>query len=167
MNIYLTGMMGSGKSVIGSALAAQREMDFIDLDAYIEEKEALSIPEIFARHGETGFRERETRALQEVARSEDQIIATGGGIILRDCNIQCMQETGLIVFIDRSVEAIVDDILLEDRPVLQGDLSKVQEVHKNRFKRYTQTCDIQFSNHYAEIEQAMHALHIQLNELSM
>ena len=78
--IILIGFMGSGKSTIGKYVAEKQNLNFVDLDLYIEDKQKLTIPEIFNQNGERYFRELEFKYLQECVNKAD-IIATGGGII--------------------------------------------------------------------------------------
>ena len=84
--IFLVGMMGAGKSTIGKALAALMGTKFVDLDRELEERCGVSIPHIFETEGEAGFRCRETRLLQEYARAADMVVATGGGVVIREEN---------------------------------------------------------------------------------
>lgn len=79
MRIYLIGFMGSGKSTLGKRLARRLDYGFQDLDHLLEEQQHMSIPEIFSRHGEEYFREREREVLHQTALHDNMVIATGGG----------------------------------------------------------------------------------------
>ena len=87
-NIYLIGMMGSGKTVTGKDLAERLNYTFVDLDAEIQAKEGRSIPEIFAGSGEPYFRDVESSVLEHFSKKNGQVIATGGGIVLREENVR-------------------------------------------------------------------------------
>ena len=94
-NIVLIGFMGTGKSSCGKALATRLGSAFIDLDKYIETKEKMSIPEIFAAKGEAYFREKEREAVRAVVRRKGVVIATGGGTIKDEGNFALLKERGV------------------------------------------------------------------------
>lgn len=104
MNIYLTGMMGCGKTTLGALLAEHTGTEFLDMDAQIVKKAGKSIPQIFAESGEDGFREIETRVLSEIAERDGLVVACGGGVILLERNVKLMKQSGKIYFIDRAPE---------------------------------------------------------------
>ena len=82
-NIVLVGPMGSGKSHVGRLLATRLGLGFADVDAGVEADAGMPIPAIFAREGEAGFRAREARILAGILAGADQVVATGGGAVLR------------------------------------------------------------------------------------
>lgn len=145
-NLYLTGMMGSGKTTIGSLLAAWVQAEFIDLDELIVRREGKSIGEIFATQGEEAFRSMETAALKETTVKSYAIIATGGGAILKEENIEIMRNSGVIAFIDRPLAAILQDVELSTRPLIAGGKEKVKEIFINRIELYRSRCDIRVEN---------------------
>ena len=104
--IFLTGYMGSGKTTLGRALAADMGIEFIDLDHYIEQRYRKSIAQLFAEKGEEGFREVERRMLHEVGEFEDVIISTGGGTPCFFDNIEYMNGQGTTVYLDVPVERL-------------------------------------------------------------
>lgn len=93
MNICLIGFMGCGKTTVGQALSAQLGYEWIDLDAYIEEKAQKDIPTLFKEDGEPYFRKLEQECLQEVVQKENSVISTGGGVVTSTENIKVLQET--------------------------------------------------------------------------
>ena len=105
-NLYLIGMMGSGKTVTGRALGALLKRSFLDLDEYLEKKLARSIPDIFETEGEIFFREQETKILNEISKKDLQVIATGGGVILRADNVSRMKNTGRLIYLAASSEML-------------------------------------------------------------
>jgi shikimate kinase len=107
MNIYLVGFMGTGKSVVGQELARQKKWKFLDLDQLIELRQKSAISDIFAKKGESYFRKAETKALKEVAKEENFVIACGGGIVTRQENILVMKDTGIIVCLSATPAVIL------------------------------------------------------------
>jgi shikimate kinase len=97
--IYLTGMMGSGKSTVGPRLAERLGYDFADLDNAIMFGAGTSIARIFDQEGEAGFRRRERSALKRTARSGRIVIATGGGTLAQPRNLDWAREHGVIVYL--------------------------------------------------------------------
>ena len=130
MNIYLTGMMGCGKTTLGALLAEQAGAEFLDMDAQIVREEGKSIPQIFAEAGEDGFREIETRVLSEIAERDGLVVACGGGVVLLERNVEIMKQSGKIYFIDRAPEEILQGMDMSGRPVLRDGEKTFQEVYK-------------------------------------
>ena len=146
-HVYLTGMMGSGKTTIGRMLAQRLGCPFVDADERIEQAAGVKIARIFELEGEAGFRERETRALREIAAGKPCVVATGGGAVLRDENVALMRRTGVVVLLDRSLSDMVRDVSQEERPNLAGDKAeRMQALYEARKDRYRETCDIAFDN---------------------
>ena len=106
IRIFLTGYMGSGKTTLGRALAADLNVQFIDLDHYIEQRYRKTIAQLFAEKGEDGFREIERRMLHEVGEFEDVIISTGGGTPCFFDNIEFMNTQGTTIYLDVPVERL-------------------------------------------------------------
>jgi len=107
-NIALIGFMGTGKTAVGRLLAEATGKAFLELDAAIAEKAGLTIPEIFDREGEAGFRHRETTAVAEAANRNNTVIACGGGVVLTTININRLRETGRIVLLTAARDVILE-----------------------------------------------------------
>jgi shikimate kinase len=121
-NIILIGPMGSGKSTIGHIMAKKLNREFQDSDHYIEHKTGVDIPRIFDVEGECGFRDRETLALQELLNQNNQVIATGGGSVVREENQTLLKSTGFVIFLDTSVNQQMHRLRWDkNRPLLQTD----------------------------------------------
>ena len=120
--VVLTGFMGTGKTVVGKALAAILGCDFIDTDTLIEEREGRSIPEIFSQRGEETFRALERDLCLELAGRENLVIATGGGTLVPEESFDALSTRGRI-FLLHSEPEIIAARLSEDRsrPLLKGD----------------------------------------------
>jgi shikimate kinase len=93
-------MMGAGKSSVGACLRRRTGLGLFDMDDIVASKFGLSIPEVFAEHGEKKFREAETAALRCVRTEDQAIIITGGGIVLRKENVEILKSQGVIVWLD-------------------------------------------------------------------
>lgn len=104
LRVFMIGPMGSGKSTVGRILASLLDCDFVDSDAEIEARCGADIPWIFDVEGETGFRRREAAVLSELAQRPKVVIATGGGAVVTEINRQLMSETGVVVYLEVSVE---------------------------------------------------------------
>ena len=119
INLYLIGMMGSGKTTVGRELAAKIGYGFCDTDAVIEKVAGKSINDIFTSDGEEGFRELEGKVLGELAAFTRLAIATGGGIVLRRENWSYLQQ-GLVIWLDVPVEILLSRLAGDTtRPLLQ------------------------------------------------
>ena len=113
--VFLIGYMGCGKTTLGEVLARQMQCRFIDLDEYIEARQAMSIVKIFDEMGESRFRELETEALHEVAAMTDVIVGCGGGTPCHGDNMDLMNRAGTTVWLTTSPERITDRLLLPDQ----------------------------------------------------
>ena len=105
-SIVLIGMMGAGKSSVGRCLQRRTRLALLDTDEIVASKFGMSIPEIFAEHGEKKFREAETEALRRVRTEEQTIIITGGGIVLRKENVEILRSQAVIVWLDGDEETL-------------------------------------------------------------
>lgn len=121
--VALVGLSGSGKSTVGRALAERLGWPLRDTDALIEAAAGMGIPAIFASEGEAGFRAREGAALAEALGGEPCVVATGGGIVLREANRALLRERALVVWLDAPTDALVARLRAHDevRPLLAGD----------------------------------------------
>ncbi len=139
-NIVLIGFMGTGKSSCGKSLATRLGCAFVDLDKYIESKEKMSIPEIFASKGEAYFREKEREAVREVVQRKGVVIATGGGTIKDEENFALLKERGVIVCLTADVDTILARTARRgERPMLDGQEDRrkgVEELLASRQRMY-------------------------------
>lgn len=134
-NIVLIGMPGCGKTTLGKLLAAKLKMEFYDADDVLEQREPYSIKEFFAQ-GEEVFREAEQRTAEFLARKENCVIAAGGGVVKKAASMDAYAKNGIIVFIDRSADAIVNDVEIKTRPLLAAGTQRVYELYDERIELY-------------------------------
>ncbi len=137
INIVLMGMPGSGKSTVGNALARKLGRPFIDTDEVIIEREGLHTSKIIEQKGEPYFRDRETEVVMEVSKLQGYVIATGGGVVLREENMKALKQNGIVVFLDRNILNLSKD----GRPLSQGE-DALQKLYKERIDLYTKYADI-------------------------
>lgn len=120
--IVLVGMMGSGKTAIGKALAARLDVPFVDSDAAIEEAAAISIAEIFERDGEAFFRKREAEVIDRLLAGDPCILSTGGGAYLTETVRDAIAAKGAAVWLDASLGTLWERVRHKDtRPLLRTD----------------------------------------------
>jgi len=121
-NIYLLGYMGSGKSTIGKKLAKKFEVDFIDLDKYIEEKQNSSISQIFELVGETEFRKIEKDTLIEISKMENKVVSLGGGTPCFFNNMEIINNSGFSIYLKMPIGMLVSRLINAkvQRPLIKG-----------------------------------------------
>ncbi|MCZ2223348.1 MAG: shikimate kinase [Chitinophagales bacterium] len=122
MKIFLIGMMGSGKSFLGKQIAGKLQLSMFDLDNLIEAKEKSSIEEIFSKKGEKYFREIETKILRSFSNEESFVLATGGGAACFNNNMEWMNEEGITVWLNETIDIITERLLNEkkQRPLIKN-----------------------------------------------
>ena len=143
-NIYLIGLMGSGKTTLGKSLAKKLNRPFIDTDQLIEQKSGVDVSMIFEFEGEIGFRERETKLLSEIALKKDHIVSTGGGIILSKYNRDVITKSGIIFYLKtQPAELFIRLQNDKTRPLLQGAnlKEKLTKIYAERWPLYEMTAD--------------------------
>ena len=144
-SIYLVGPMGAGKSTLGRLLAAELKLDFYDSDKVIEERSGANIPWIFDMEGEAGFREREEQAIDELTQMPNIVLATGGGVVMREANRQHLSARGTVVYLRTSVEQqLARTAKDKNRPLLQtaNPEQVLRELFAKRDPLYLEVADI-------------------------
>lgn len=145
-NLVLCGFMGCGKTTVGKKTAKLLGLPFCDLDEYIEQKESMKISEIFAEFGEEGFREREARAVKEVAQTGGMVVACGGGTVLFPENIEAFHQNGSVIVLLYVPLVLLQERLKTDtqRPLLQKPNRQqvIAELYKQRIPRYRAAADL-------------------------
>ena len=139
-NLILVGMPGSGKTTVGSLLAASLGRSFYDADGEIEKKLGCSIPAFFAQRGEAAFRAVETEVLAELGKRSGCVIATGGGCVTRGENYDLLHQNGEIIWLRRSLA----ELPVEGRPVSQS--RSLPELYREREPAYRRFADLCVDN---------------------
>ena len=141
-NIFLIGMMGSGKSQTGPDLANLLNYAFIDLDDVIENASKQSISDIFEKDGEQGFRALEKQVLKEIIQHHSLVIATGGGLVTVPENWGILHQ-GIVIWLDLDLKRSIERIQSDDkkRPLLDDDdLSKnFSQIYESRKPMYSES----------------------------
>lgn len=121
-NIVLVGFMGTGKTTVGKLLSDHTGMPLVDMDALIAQQAGKTINDIFAQDGEAHFRALERQMAQTLSDRQNQVVSTGGGIVLNPDNIADFQTSGLVVCLLASAATVLDRVRHDtSRPLLAGD----------------------------------------------
>ncbi len=138
-NIILVGFMGTGKTSVGKLLAQRLNMEFLDMDDVIVEREGKSIPHIFNESGEPYFRMLERKLVEELSKQSGLVIAAGGGIVLNSNNIADFSRTGVVVCLNATPEVILKRVGNDtNRPLLMSNdrMQKIRDLLESRRKLY-------------------------------
>ena len=139
-SIVLIGMPGCGKTTVGRALAGKLGRTFVDLDEEIVRRAGMSIPEIFAREGEAGFRERESALVREFGERTGLVVSTGGGVVTRRENYIPLKQNGLLLHLRRDPASLPTD----GRPLSQA--TAPEELWRRRAPLYAAFADGEIDN---------------------
>jgi shikimate kinase len=122
-SVVLVGMMGVGKSSIGRRLATRLALPFVDADTEIEKAAGMSIPDIFARHGEPDFRSGEARVIARLLDAGPQVLATGGGAFMNEATRAAIKAKGVSIWLSAEFDVLMRRIAKrkDDRPMLATD----------------------------------------------
>ena len=144
-HIYLIGFMGTGKTTISHKLQEMTGAKEVDMDAWIVEKNDMTINDMFDKFGETYFRYRETDEVREIAGTAPAIVSCGGGAVLRQENTQMMKNGGRIVLLTATPETVYERVKNStDRPLLNGHMNVeyIASMMEKRRELYAGACDI-------------------------
>lgn len=139
-NIVLIGMPGCGKSTLCKGVAKNTGKTFVDMDAEIVRIAGMTIPEIFEKYGEAHFRDLETEVAKNLGKEKGQVIATGGGVILRPENMDALRQNGRVVFVERPLEVLA----MDGRP-LSKDFETLKSMYEKRFPLYNKYGQLNFT----------------------
>jgi len=128
-NIVLVGPMGSGKTTVGRRLAHELKQDFFDTDHEIIDKTGVTIDHIFDIEGEEGFRDRESKILENFCQMSNIILATGGGIVILPKNREILKNAGLVVYLSSSVDQLLRRTAKsKTRPLLENSTDREKTI---------------------------------------
>ena len=167
-NIVLIGFMGAGKTSISEYLKTLFAMDVIEMDQIIAEREGMSIPDIFATYGEEYFRNCETELLKKMQSRKNVLISCGGGVVLRECNVEQMKKNGRVVLLTASPEEVYERVKdSDDRPVLAGrkNVKGIAELMEARREKYEAAADIIVNTDHKTVLQVCEELVQRLTEM--
>jgi shikimate kinase len=146
--LFLIGYRGSGKTTVGQLVADRLGWSFVDADAVLEERHGRTIREIFVAEGEAGFREKEAAVLADLCRRTNAVIATGGGIVLREANRELLKRHGLVAWLAADAQTLLariqaDPTTADRRPALAGGgLAEVEQLLTAREALYRACADV-------------------------
>jgi len=161
--------MGSGKSAVGKRLSALLERRFIDTDRVIEDRSGVEIGLIFDKEGATGFRQRETAALEHAINQHSAVIATGGGIVTQACNRQLLSASGIVVFLHATPKQQFERTRYNSaRPLLKVDspLGRLEELWIEREPLYQELAHIVIETDGKRVPQVAKTICHELEQLS-
>jgi len=148
LNLFLIGYRCTGKSSVGRSLAAELRWSFVDTDSLLVTKQKMSIKEIVGAYGWEGFREMEHTILKKICTSDEQVVATGGGVVLNEDNVMLMKKSGTIIWLKATAETIKVRMLQDKdtrdfRPALtlNGSISEIEETLHSRESLYKSAMD--------------------------
>lgn len=167
-NIVLIGFMGAGKSTISDYLSTMFDMEIVEMDQVIAEREEMSIPDIFSTYGEEYFRDLETNLLIEMQDRKNTVISCGGGAALRERNVEEMKKNGRVVLLTASPEVVYERVKdSNDRPVLNGrkNVEGIAELMEQRRGKYEAAADIVINTDHKTVLQVCEELVQRLQEI--
>jgi len=145
-NVVLVGPMGSGKTSVGRRLACVLKRDFFDSDFEIVARTGVAIDHIFDVEGEEGFRKRETKMLAELCEIKNIVIATGGGIVIKQENRELLKKNSFVVYLSSSIEQLVmRTAKSKSRPLLERSNNRnktIRDLVKKREPLYQEVADV-------------------------
>ncbi len=145
-NVVLVGPMGSGKTSVGRRLACVLKRDFFDSDFEIVARTGVAIDHIFDVEGEEGFRKRETKMLAELCEIQNIVIATGGGIVIKQENRELLKKNSFVVYLSSSIEQLVmRTAKSKSRPLLERSNNRkktIRDLVEKREPLYQEVADV-------------------------
>ena len=160
-NIYLIGLMGSGKTTLGKILSKKLDKNFYDSDHVIEEKLGVDVPMIFEYEGEAGFREREKDSLKELVSKKNIVLATGGGIILSKSNRDLLSENGIVIYLKSNQKDLIKRMKNDKtRPLLKnGNIEEIiKKLCKEREPLYEEIADFEIMTKNKKIHEVVNEI---------
>jgi shikimate kinase len=160
MRYFIIGFKNSGKTTFGRMLANELGLGFIDLDEYMEKREGISIPEIYTRLGEEGFRRLEWKALKEVVKQDNLVISTGGGAPCHCDNMSLIEQYGDAIYLNVTDETLVNRLMdaAKVRPIVLGKT-------KEELRRYVADLRNKCEHHYRRARYIVDGERLEMEEI--
>lgn len=168
-NIFLVGLMGSGKTTIGRALAKRLNLRFVDADHEIEARTGASIPLIFEIEGEASFRQREADVIRDLSAQQGIVLATGGGAVLNEQSRRYLHERGTVIYLRASVASILQRTSHDrNRPLLQtaDPKAKIEELSRQRAPLYEEVAHIIVETGRPNVQSVVQTIIVQLEKFN-
>ncbi|NLV17285.1 MAG: shikimate kinase [Syntrophomonadaceae bacterium] len=166
-NIVLIGFMGTGKTAVGTRLAARLGREFVDTDKEVEKVTGLAVRDIFLKHGQTRFRSEEALIVQKLAAGKGLVIATGGGSIINPENLTLLKEDGILVCLQAEPEEILRRVNKKrhTRPLIKKSMTAedILELLRER-QEYYDNADLFVDTSRLEPDEIVNKILQKLNE---
>jgi len=171
MNLVLIGYRGSGKSTVGSRLAARLKMKFVDTDDLIEDRQGVPVSDIVKSHGWGHFRKLERNTIEEISKEDHLIIAPGGGAVLDTDNVRALRKNGFIIWLKADKQTLLKRMNQDPgtnarRPTLtgKGTSEELKEVMSLREPIYERVSEIQIDTSMVDVETVVENILIVLKD---
>lgn len=144
-HIYLIGFMGTGKTTVAKFLSVLYGMELIEMDQVIEQREGMSVTDIFRSFGEEYYREAETRLLIDIQGRSNAVVSCGGGVPLREANVREMKKSGRVVLLTAQPKTVLERVMdSHDRPLIENNKTEgfIASLMEKRREKYEAAADI-------------------------
>lgn len=168
-NIMLIGFMGVGKTTVSKVLSKELSMPEVDMDAYIVRREKMEISDMFETYGEEYFRKVETDCLIEIQKEKGRIVSCGGGVVVKDENIEHMKDGGVILLLTATPQTVYERVKdSTNRPILNGHMNVeyIEELMNKRKARYLEVADIIISTDNKNVKEIVGEIKTKLSEFA-
>ena len=155
-NLFLIGFMGTGKSTVAARMKEALLLELIEMDEELVRREGMSISELFKTKGEPYFRDAETQLIYDIQKKSGCIVSCGGGVVMRQQNVDAMREKGKIVLLTAEPETVYERVKDSNaRPLLNGrmNVEAIRELMEQRREAYERAADIRIATDGKTAEQ--------------
>lgn len=165
--MFFVGFMGAGKSTVAQMLGQQLGLPVVDMDEEIQNSAGKTIAQIFCEEGEEAFRRAESALLVRLAQGSPQLIACGGGVVLRADNVRCMQQAGCVVYLQSTAQDALNRIKhVQSRPLL-GAIQEMEDLLLHRLSSYERAAEITINTSGCSVEMVVNKVREELVRTSV